>query len=313
MIEQLRYAPHEFAAHMPEPDIGRERMVAELTEDIRKNGLREPITLFEGKVLDGINRQLAALKAGVKLGRGDFVQFEGDREEALAFVASMNMKRRHLTPGQRAEWAARQLVPMFAKLAEERKRAGAEKGRETQAERRSAPNGAQRPEPKPEGVTKEPEKRKPGRPKKAAEQAAKAAGVGTSSVERKLAKQKPKAERERDAREAALARIAKVLGRDHAILDAVRRRSRLTTPRQLAEFAKVKDADMEQVANFVLVGRPLKAAINFRARGLNANSRIADLIHKAISEGAFDSKARYEVEVNGWRVGAELADRKLLK
>jgi hypothetical protein len=45
---------HRFANMFPALDDGAFR---ELVEDIRVNGLREPITLFEGKILDGVNRQ----------------------------------------------------------------------------------------------------------------------------------------------------------------------------------------------------------------------------------------------------------------
>ena len=37
----------------------------DLVVDIRANGLRIPITTFEGKVLDGRNRERACLLAGV--------------------------------------------------------------------------------------------------------------------------------------------------------------------------------------------------------------------------------------------------------
>jgi N6-adenosine-specific RNA methylase IME4 len=77
----------------------------DLVADIKANGQREDIVLYEGKVLDGRNRYRACLAAGV-LPRG--VAF--DRElhgDPLAFVISKNLRRRHLNESQRAMVAAR--------------------------------------------------------------------------------------------------------------------------------------------------------------------------------------------------------------
>src|SRR5262245_26122610 len=77
-----------------------------LTADIAANGLRCPIVLYEGNILDGRNRLLACEKAGVEPA---FTEFEGDDEAALAAVISLNALRRELTAGQRAIVAARAL------------------------------------------------------------------------------------------------------------------------------------------------------------------------------------------------------------
>jgi len=68
-----------------------------LAQDIRINGLREPITLHDGMVLDGGNRYRACLEAGVE---PTFRDFAGD--SIVAFVLSANLHRRHLSPGQQA-------------------------------------------------------------------------------------------------------------------------------------------------------------------------------------------------------------------
>lgn len=69
-----------------------------LADDIRGNGLREPVTLLDGLVLDGRNRERACILADVLV---VYEQFAG--ADPLAWVISRNLDgRRHLTDGQRA-------------------------------------------------------------------------------------------------------------------------------------------------------------------------------------------------------------------
>jgi len=78
-----------------------------LVEDIKANGLREPITLYEGKILDGRNRYRAVMDAGLqyRLKDQDFKPYTGTKP--LEFVISANVHRRHLDTSQRALTAAR--------------------------------------------------------------------------------------------------------------------------------------------------------------------------------------------------------------
>jgi ParB-like chromosome segregation protein Spo0J len=76
--------------------------VAAFADDIAENGLREPIVLYEGKILDGRNRYKACTMAGVE---PTFKDFGGS--DPLAFVISANLHRRHLTDDQRAMVAAK--------------------------------------------------------------------------------------------------------------------------------------------------------------------------------------------------------------
>jgi ParB-like chromosome segregation protein Spo0J len=92
-----QYPDHLYATAFPLLGEAEER---ELAQDIKANGLREPIMLYKDAILDGRNRFRACLVAGVK---PRFEQFGGDDEAALAFVISRNLKRRHLTVEQRAE------------------------------------------------------------------------------------------------------------------------------------------------------------------------------------------------------------------
>jgi len=68
-----------------------------LVDDIKRNGLLEPIWLYEGKILDGRNRYKACLEAGIE---PKFAEYKGD--SPLAFIVSKNIKRRHLTATQLA-------------------------------------------------------------------------------------------------------------------------------------------------------------------------------------------------------------------
>ena len=73
-----------------------------LADDIGKHGQREDIVLLDGAILDGRDRYRACAMAGVA---PRFRDFAGD--DALAFVLSLNLTRRHLNESQRAMVAAR--------------------------------------------------------------------------------------------------------------------------------------------------------------------------------------------------------------
>ena len=82
--------PHPICLLMPSAD---QDELQSLTDDIRAHGLFDPIVLFEKRILDGRNRAAACESAGLA---PRYVEFEGTREEALMFVVSHNLKRRHL-------------------------------------------------------------------------------------------------------------------------------------------------------------------------------------------------------------------------
>lgn len=80
---------------MPEADL------LALAEDVKAHGLHEPVTMFEGMVLDGWHRCQACQIAGVEIRT---IEFDG--EDPRAFVVSKNAHRRHLSQSQKAAAAA---------------------------------------------------------------------------------------------------------------------------------------------------------------------------------------------------------------
>lgn len=85
---------HPIAALFP---MMTEEELQDLAADIKANGLRQPITLdAAGMLIDGRNRLHACELAGV---RPLFTVFDGD---AVAFILSSNVARRHLSKGQQA-------------------------------------------------------------------------------------------------------------------------------------------------------------------------------------------------------------------
>jgi hypothetical protein len=76
-------------------------------EDIKANGLQEPIVIYQDKILDGRNRYRAMVEAKLqyRLKDQDFKPYTGTKP--LEFVISANVHRRHLDTSQRALTAAR--------------------------------------------------------------------------------------------------------------------------------------------------------------------------------------------------------------
>jgi ParB-like chromosome segregation protein Spo0J len=92
---------HPLASLMPMMD---DESFARLRADIAKNGIRQPMVLYRGFLLDGRNRLKAARSLNLVLGAEHFRTFSGDDDAAQAFVISENMNRRQLNNKQKREF-----------------------------------------------------------------------------------------------------------------------------------------------------------------------------------------------------------------
>ena len=98
MSTATEYERHEFSYAWPEIPADHLGM---LVASMRTNGFDDsnPITLYEGQILDGWNRYRAASRADVAPA---FVEFNGTERQALNFVEMRNSSRRQLAKGAQA-------------------------------------------------------------------------------------------------------------------------------------------------------------------------------------------------------------------
>jgi len=94
------YLFHELSSYLPLLE-GEE--FDDLVEDIKQHGQIEPVTIYEGKILDGRNRYRAC-----KILKRDLIAKEWKPSKAtgstpLQYVISENIMRRHLIPAQKVE------------------------------------------------------------------------------------------------------------------------------------------------------------------------------------------------------------------
>jgi len=88
--------------------------LTEMAEDIRRHGQRQPIHLFEGRVLDGRNRLKACELAGVE---PEVREWSGG--DPVRWVLSLNFHRRHLSDDQKSVVGARAASLLMERAAAE--------------------------------------------------------------------------------------------------------------------------------------------------------------------------------------------------
>ena len=86
---------HEIAELFPAID---GELLKELDADIAERGVEEPITIYEGKVLDGVHRYMLGTMHGKHVPSRPLP--EG--ADPIAFCVARNLRRRHLSASQRA-------------------------------------------------------------------------------------------------------------------------------------------------------------------------------------------------------------------
>ena len=115
-----------------------------LRDDIRDNGFdaKQPITIYQGEIIDGWNRQRACDELGVKPA---YTTFSGNDSEAIAFVMRTN-KRRNLNSGQWATVAV-EAEDVMAAIAEAVERERREKQKANAANQYQEALGKKLPQP----------------------------------------------------------------------------------------------------------------------------------------------------------------------
>ena len=103
---------HRLAAYFP---ILEGEELDQLAKDINDNGQLEPIVMFKGEILDGVNRWTACERLGI-----DPITKEYEGSDPLRYVISSNVRRRHLDKSQRA-MIATEMLPEFEADAEKRR------------------------------------------------------------------------------------------------------------------------------------------------------------------------------------------------
>lgn len=112
---------HPVAALVPRPS---EEEYEELRNDIEARGQHVPAITYRGQLIDGLTRERACKELGRSLRVVEWQPptdyFEGGGS-LVAFIVSVNSRRRHLTAGQKAALALAALPAAEAEMAERRR------------------------------------------------------------------------------------------------------------------------------------------------------------------------------------------------
>lgn len=243
---------------------------SELKADIAKNGLKLPIWLYEGKIVDGRNRYKACLEIGGHVERFE----EWDQKGSLVeFVVSLNTKRRHLTPSQIAV-AAQFCLPVLEAEAKARQIAsGGDKKSELAQSVGSALN-------QPIKATSSVESLK--RIPKATQEASKIMGVGSTliSAAKAIAKVSPEMIEKIQSGEITVTTATKEL-QESGVLKSVKKVADIKTTETSSvvftdamQFASMAKSQLERIRiNDINRIKALNSVIEFATKLLNLNNK----------------------------------------
>ena len=110
-VSHEKYEVHPTAAIFP---MMSNEALDELAADIKEHGLRDPVVMHQGRVIDGRNRLEGCHRAGVE---PTFNGWTGTGS-VVAWILSVNLHRRHLSDQQRAMLAARVAQELAAETKE---------------------------------------------------------------------------------------------------------------------------------------------------------------------------------------------------
>jgi phage N-6-adenine-methyltransferase len=113
----MQYEAHPIADIFPEMS---PEDYTRLIFSVKRDGLLEPIWLYEGCILDGRHRYKACAESGVE---PRFEIFEGTHDDAMTFSLAINLNRRHMTTEQKAALGV-SIKCYEAERARERQRGG---------------------------------------------------------------------------------------------------------------------------------------------------------------------------------------------
>ena len=249
------YEFHEVANIFPmmgEPEF------SELKSDIAKNGLKLPIWLHEGKIVDGRNRYKACLEIGGHVERFQ----EWDQKGSLVeFVASLNLHRRNLSQSQKA-MAALACLPLLEAEAKARHIAnGGDHGNHhTKSNLPAVPTPAQ-----PVGT--------PVKNIRAAQEAGKIMGVGKTLVvsAKAIAKASPEMAEAIKNGEITVSAAEKQL-KNNGVLKSLETSSVVFT--DAMQFASMAKSQLERIRiNDINRTEALNSVIEFATKLLNLNNK----------------------------------------